>query len=65
MPGTGVSQPRTNPNSDHRQTVEVRFCVRRVLWFRGFPLAPALRSIDSAGPGDPLFARFLTTMALR
>ena len=36
--------------------------VRCMLWLRGFPLVSALRSIDSAGTGVPLFADFTATM---
>ena len=39
-----------------------RPCVRRVLWFPGFPLGSVLRSIDSAGTGVPLFADFTATI---
>ena len=39
-----------------------RPCIRCMLWLRGFPLVSALRSIDSAGTGVPLFANFTATM---
>ena len=40
-----------------------RFCARRVLCWPAFPLAPALRSTDSAAGRSALFAGFIATMA--
>ena len=39
------------------------FTARWINWHSGFPSAPALRSSDSAGSFDPLFAVLITTMA--
>ena len=40
-----------------------RLCVRWVLWLCGFPLVPALPSVDSAGTEVPLFVALIGTMA--